>query len=59
MQMPMISKTHPIFPLFARQAMEKNVNLERKLTHKDWIVIDRIVVTLLFTLAILGAILFS
>lgn len=55
----MIIKTQSIFTIFARQSVEKKVNVERKLTHQDWIVIDRIVVTLLFTFAVIAAILFS
>ncbi|MBG6235345.1 hypothetical protein IWX76_001913 [Pedobacter sp. CAN_A7] len=55
----MIIKTHPIFTIFARHSVEKNVKVTRKLTHQDWIVIDRIVVTMLFTFAIIAAILFS
>jgi hypothetical protein len=55
----MIIKTQPIFAIFARQSVEKKVKVERKLTHQDWILIDRIVVTLLFTFAIIAAILFS
>ncbi len=55
----MIIKTHPISAIFSRQAVEKKVKVSRKLTHQDWVVIDRIVVTLLFTLAIIAAIVFS
>jgi hypothetical protein len=59
MQIPMITKTHPIFTIFARHSVEKKVKVTRKLTHQDWIVIDRIVVTLMFTFSIIAAILFS
>jgi len=55
----MLFKLNYLFPTFARQRVEKKVSTKTSLSHEDWIKIDRIVMALLFLLAIVGAVVFS
>ncbi|MET3113365.1 hypothetical protein AAKU52_001088 [Pedobacter sp. CG_S7] len=48
-----------IFSAFARQMAEKRVRTNTSLSHKQWVKIDRIVITFLFIAVIIGAIFFS
>lgn len=52
----MLTKTHTIFSLLARQ---KEESANKELTRKQWITADRILITLLFLSAIIGAVIFS
>ena len=53
-------KLNPVFPHLARLRAEKRERAERqKLTHEQWITIDRVVIATLFALVIIGAIIFS
>lgn len=53
---PMLIKLNPILQIFARQKEEK---AEKRLTRKDWINVDRIVMIMLIVGVIIGAIIFS
>lgn len=55
----MIIKLNPIFPALARLRTEKREKEVHKLTHEQWVNIDRIVMGFLFAIGILSAILFS
>jgi hypothetical protein len=52
-------KLNPIFPALARHRVEKKEKVNRKLTARQWIILDRIVIAILFAAVIIGAIIFS
>lgn len=53
-------KLNPVFPSFARPRAEKRERAEKKkLTHAQWVTVDRIVILMLFALVIIGAVIFS
>lgn len=56
----MIMKLNPVFPSLTRFRSEKRERAEeKKLTHEQWVTIDRVLIATLFALVIIGAIIFS
>lgn len=56
----MLAKISYLIPSFARQFTEKKEkSVTRTYTHQEWVTIDRIVICVLFLVAIIGAIIFT